>query len=461
MAHEEPFTDRDISAFNPKKDRPAFNDMLKRVEAGEFGGVVVWKLDRLTRQLRQYATILSRIIDSNALLLSVMESIDTSTLLGLSMVGFIIGQAEQSSKDTSDRVKLSEDRRAEDGKPHGGGHRSYGYEWVGEPKKKKLVIVPEEAKIIKEIAKRMAAGTSAREITRWLNDEGIKSASGKTWSNGVVRDVIASPRLIGERVHHGKRIPSKEWEPILTEAEVNAALEAGDRGRGYRHSEKLVANQYLLSGNPTLIFCSNCGGAMYPVKRASQGKENIYKCRVDGSHCGHNILLKPTDEYVYLYAVEYSQNHQDPHDQGHDAEEALQAAETARDRLLADIATVRSEKWRTQDAEIRNTFDLTIDGMTNDLAQVRERISGLEIKASKRVSLIRGIGRPMKLTEMADRRAWLRLWVDKVWIDGAVRRGAGWGPARIRIEWTQGDYEPTDETDSDAGIDTWNALAAG
>ena len=41
----------------------------------------------------------------------------------------------------------------------------------------------------------------------------------------------------------------------------------------------------------------------------------------------------------------------------------------------------------------------------------------------------------------------------------AVRRGAGWGPARIRIEWTQGEYEPTEE--DDAGIDTWNALATG
>ena len=105
----ERFEDRDISAFDPKKSRPDFERMMEAIERGEFGGLIVWKLDRLTRQLAQYWPILTRIDKAGVLLLSVTESIDTSTILGKNMVAFIIGQAEQASLDAAGRrVKLSE-----------------------------------------------------------------------------------------------------------------------------------------------------------------------------------------------------------------------------------------------------------------------------------------------------------------------------------------------------------------
>ena len=72
-------------------------------------------------------------------------------------------------------------RRAEDGQPHGGGHRSFGYKWVPDPKtdnkKMKLVVVPAEEKLIKKIVAKLTAGESAREVARWLNAEGVKTTT--------------------------------------------------------------------------------------------------------------------------------------------------------------------------------------------------------------------------------------------------------------------------------------------
>ncbi len=449
----EHFEDRDISAYNPKKKRDHFEAMMKRVEAGEFGGIIVWKLDRLTRQLAQYWPILTRIKDAGAQLISVTESIDTSSIIGQNMVAFIIGQAEQASLDTSKRVKLSEVRRAEDGQPHGGGHRSFGYKWVPDPKtdnkKMKLVVVPAEEKLIKKIVAKLTAGESAREVARWLNAEGVKTTTinkktgePRQWSHETIRTMLRSPKLIGERVHNGERFPSKHIPAILTEAEINAALEANDRGHGYRGSVNRVANKYLLSGTPTLIHCSNCKGPMYPTDKVVR-----YQCKNEDHKCGRSINTRQVDQFVYLCAVEYAEQHQAALDQVDKTAEARAVAETAKDGILKTISEVTAAKWRENDPEIRATFDLTIEGLKGDLAQVRERISELEIQASKKVSRIRGMGQPLRLTEMADRRIWLRLWVSKVWIDASPVRGGRFNPKRIRIDWNYGEYEPNGEDD--------------
>ena len=450
----ERFEDRDISAFDPKKSRPDFERMMEAIERGEFGGLIVWKLDRLTRQLAQYWPILTRIDKAGVLLLSVTESIDTSTILGKNMVAFIIGQAEQASLDTSKRVKLSEVKRAEDGQPHGGGHRSFGYEWVPDPKtdnkKMKLVVVPAEEKIIKQIAAKLTAGESAREVARWLNADGVptttttnkKTGEPRQWSHETIRTMLRSPKLIGERVHNGERFPSKHIPSILTETEVNAALEANDRGHGYRGSANRVANKYLLSGTPTLIHCSNCKGPMYPTDRVLR-----YQCKNEDHKCGRNINMRQVDQFVYLCAVDYAEQHQQALDETDTTAEAIAAAETAKDGILQTISEVTAVKWRENDPEIRATFDLTIDGLKVDLGQIRERISELEIQASKKVSRIRGMGQPLRLTEMADRRIWLRLWVSKVWIDASPVRGGRFNPKRIRIDWNYGEYEPSGEDD--------------
>ncbi len=163
-------------------------------------------------------------------------------------------------------VAAAEKQRASDGKPHGGGNRSYGYRWDKEAKK--LIVVPDEAKVIKKIVKKLTAGASLREVAKWLNSEDHTTTTGRRWTHQSVKQMISSPKLRGERIYHGETIPSDLWKPILKAEEQFAALDRADHGSGFRSSPNRMKNRYLLSG---LIYCSQCDGRMYPA-HGKQGK---------------------------------------------------------------------------------------------------------------------------------------------------------------------------------------------
>src|SRR5258708_33474881 len=74
----ERFEDVDVSAFDAKAKRPAFARMRAALDQGDIEGVVVWKLDRLSRQQRDLARVLETCAKDKAFLASVTGPIDTS-----------------------------------------------------------------------------------------------------------------------------------------------------------------------------------------------------------------------------------------------------------------------------------------------------------------------------------------------------------------------------------------------
>src|ERR1035441_2609226 len=119
------FTDRDTSAYKKVK-RPGLDALWKGLESGRFDAVCVWKLDRLTRRFVDTGSVLSRLEQHGATLVSVVDNIDTSTPMGQAIVGVLIAQAETESLNTSTRVKAARDSEAAQGKLHGG-RRCFGY----------------------------------------------------------------------------------------------------------------------------------------------------------------------------------------------------------------------------------------------------------------------------------------------------------------------------------------------
>src|SRR5664280_1521593 len=81
------------TASKPAKERPVFNEMMQRIGAGEFGGIIVWKADRLTRQMRQLGPIIEALEDANAQVISVTEQLDMSNPTGQAIANFVIAQA--------------------------------------------------------------------------------------------------------------------------------------------------------------------------------------------------------------------------------------------------------------------------------------------------------------------------------------------------------------------------------
>jgi site-specific DNA recombinase len=123
----EVYSDRNVSAFKPGARRPAYERLLRDLEAGAFDVLLVWEPTRLTRGgLTGIAPVVELLQKAGAQLVSVTQPIDTTTTEGEMMLGFLAGMAKKESENTSKRVKRAHRNAVKDGKMHTGGNRQYG-----------------------------------------------------------------------------------------------------------------------------------------------------------------------------------------------------------------------------------------------------------------------------------------------------------------------------------------------
>jgi site-specific DNA recombinase len=112
--------------------------LLGDLDQGVISGIVVWKLDRLARRLEDLLRV-SRILDERgAALVSVTESLDTSTASGRFMLRTMVGLAEMESANISLRTAAQRAEAARKGRPNVGGARPFGYA------ADKVTVIPEE-----------------------------------------------------------------------------------------------------------------------------------------------------------------------------------------------------------------------------------------------------------------------------------------------------------------------------
>jgi len=166
-------------------DRPWIQAILSRVKVGEIGRIAVYKLDRLTRSVKDLYDLISLFEKHDVALCSVMESLDTSSAMGRMMVGMIGIFAQWEREAISERTIMAMDAKRRKGERLGG-HRPYGWKFSGR------MLVPDlvEHEILRSIIGQRNGGFGYSEISEWLNRQGIKPARGKRWYTSSVRAVI-------------------------------------------------------------------------------------------------------------------------------------------------------------------------------------------------------------------------------------------------------------------------------
>jgi DNA invertase Pin-like site-specific DNA recombinase len=215
-------------------DRPGLRQLLTDVEAGEIDVVVVYKVDRLTRALADFARIVAIFDAAGVSFVSVTQAFNTTTSMGRLTLNVLLSFAQFEREVTAERVR---DKIAAS-KAKGmwmGGVVPIGYR----AEARSLQPVPEEAEMVRHIFERYLALGSVQRLKAELDGAGIRTperphrngrSSGRAaFSRGKLYNMLANPLYVGRirhrgQVHHGQHpavVDDALWQAVQKRLAAN------------------------------------------------------------------------------------------------------------------------------------------------------------------------------------------------------------------------------------------------
>jgi site-specific DNA recombinase len=231
--------------------RPALQRLLADLTAGRVDIVVVYKIDRLTRSLADFAKIVEILDARSASFVSVTQQFNTTTSMGRLTLNVLLSFAQFEREVIGERIR---DKIAASKKKGMwmGGVPPLGYR----VRDRKLVIVDSEAEIVRSIFRHYAELGSVRLLKAELEAQGRKSKSwtsaagrvigGKPFSRGALYLMLRNRTYRGEIVHKGQSHPSEHPpiidQPLWDAVQAQLASNSGGRNAGTRtHQPSLLA----------------------------------------------------------------------------------------------------------------------------------------------------------------------------------------------------------------------------
>ena len=213
ISEYEIFEDAGYSGKNT--DRPAFQDMMYRIRNGEFSHVLVWKIDRISRNLLDFAEMYEELQELRVVFVSKNEQFDTSTAIGEAMLKIILVFAELERNMTSERVTAAMISRASNGQWNGG-RIPFGYDY--DPESGEFSIREDEAQVCRILKDDYMENKSLTHTSRLLNERGYRTRAGVEWSPTAVWIIASSPFYAGiyrynryKGTDHRTENPEDEW----------------------------------------------------------------------------------------------------------------------------------------------------------------------------------------------------------------------------------------------------------
>nr|WP_290461081.1 recombinase family protein [Acutalibacter muris] len=337
------FEDEGFSGGN--LNRPAFQRMLRAARNHEISAIVVYRLDRISRNISDFSALIEELSRLNVAFISIREQFDTGSPMGRAMM-YIASVFSQLERETiAERIRDNMHELAKTGRWLGGntptGYASESVQTVtvdGKARKAcKLRLIPEEAGLVKKIFALYAESDSLSKTEAELRRQNIKTKTGRDFTRFAVKNILQNPvylladqeayqyfteneaelfsppadfdglhgilaynRTDQEKGRATVYLPVNEWIVTVGQHEglipgrewvkVQASLEQ-NRSKSYR---KPRSNQALLTG---LLFCS-CGSRMYPKTSKRLGADGqplyTYICKrkehSQGSQCAQKNL---------------------------------------------------------------------------------------------------------------------------------------------------------------------------
>ncbi|WP_454898887.1 recombinase family protein, partial [Wolbachia pipientis] len=257
-------------------NRPAIKELFEDVKVGEVDCVVVYTLDRLSRETKDCIEVTSFFRRHRISFVAVTQIFDNNTPMGKFVQTVLSGAAQLEREMIVERVKNKIATSKEQGLWMGG-NPPLGYD----VKEKELIINEKEAKIIKHIFERYMELKSMAELARELNREGYRTkAKSDIFKKATVRRIITNPIYMGKIRHYEKQYKGKH-EAIIEEEKWQKAQELISN-QPYR---KAKYEEALLKG---IIKCKSCDVNMtltYSKKENKRYRYYVCNNHLRGKNC--------------------------------------------------------------------------------------------------------------------------------------------------------------------------------
>ncbi len=270
-------------------DRPGLKKLIEDIKAGRIDTVVVYKVDRLTRSLADFAKLVEVFDAYGTSFVSVTQHFNTQDSMGRLTLNILLSFAQFEREVTGERIR---DKFAASKKKGMwmGGPPPLGYDVVD----RKLIINPVEADQVKYIFETyVLLGGSISLVLKKLNDEGYKTKSytsrtgqrrgGHKYGTATVKTILRNRLYIAEVHHKGTYYPGQH-RPIISMELFNKAQEVLAEKATVKSKRTYAAkSKSLLKG---IIVCGGCHGAMSPTY--TKKKNKCYEYYVTNSYRQHS-----------------------------------------------------------------------------------------------------------------------------------------------------------------------------
>ncbi|HKS78084.1 MAG TPA: recombinase family protein [Gaiellaceae bacterium] len=254
-----------------KLDRPGLQAALDLARSGQIDMLLVYRVDRLSRKVRQLAQLTEELDSLDIVLKSATEPFDTGSAAGRMMLQMLAVFAEFEHATIVDRISAGIERRAKEGRWFGG-RPPFGYTFSSEDR----VLVPDPVKApvvqrVFDLYARKRLGT--RTIAQQLRDEGAPAPSAG-WGHPAVHWIINNPTYVG-KIRWRDKVFDGVHEPLVDEFTF-AKAQAIMRERGEHAKRRGNASDFILSG---LLRCGKCGKAYIGMSaNGNGGRYHYYAC---------------------------------------------------------------------------------------------------------------------------------------------------------------------------------------
>jgi site-specific DNA recombinase len=273
-------------------DRPALTRLREAVRQGQVDCVVVFKIDRLSRNVVDTVNLVLREWDGLCHVKSAREAIDTTTQQGKMFFYTLVSFAEWERSVIKERTWSGRMKRLQEGK-NPGFRPPYGLRTGDTPGS--FAVVEDEAAMVRRIFVLYNQGMGYKAIAVQLTQDGVRFRGGRAFSAQTVTEILRNPLYVGRIVYGrvqrprggqvGKKAAAKPAQSSPTVVESGhvphivdpeqfqlAQANRSERAR-QRTPNRSVASDHLLTG---ILRCKGCGSAMMGRKKyGAAGREHV------------------------------------------------------------------------------------------------------------------------------------------------------------------------------------------